>query len=128
MVTTHGFKNLWQGGNFEFLNNLGNLAHTNILLHIAFQIHSQFPCSFEFTEKFLVTLGEHAYFSNFGTFLCDSEYERNLLGVKEKTVSLWSFLNRPEILSKYLNCLYEPNSLVIWPSVAPISLVSINIL
>ena len=92
-----------------------------------FQIHAQFPCSFEFTEKFLVTLADHAYFSNFGTFLCDSEYERNLLGVKENTVSLWSFLNRPEVLSKYLNCLYEPNGKVIWPSVAPVSLVILRI-
>ena len=93
-----------------------------------FQIHAQFPCSFEFTEKFLVTLADHAYFSNFGTFLCDSEYERNLLGVKENTVSLWSFLNRPEVLSKYLNCLYEPNGKVIWPSVAPVSLVILRAL
>ena len=92
-----------------------------------FQIHAQFPCSFEFTEKFLVTLADHAYFSNFGTFLCDSEYERNLLGVKENTVSLWSFLNRPEVLSKYLNCLYEPNGKVIWPSVAPVSLVILRL-
>ena len=89
-----------------------------------FQIHNQFPFCFEFTEKFLVTLADHSYFSNFGTFLCDSEFERNLMGVKEHTVSLWSYLNRPEILSNYLNCLYEPNSKVIWPSVAPVSLVS----
>ena len=94
---------------------------------IQFQIYSQFPCSFEFTEKFLVTLAEHAYFSNFGTFLCDSEYERNLSGVKEKTVSLWSYMNRPDILFNYLNCLYEPNNLVIWPSVAPVSLVSLDL-
>ena len=89
----------------------------------SFQIHNQFPCSFEFTEKFLVTLADHSYFSNFGTFLCDSEFERNLMGVKEHTVSLWSYINRPEILSNYLNCLYEPNPSVIWPSVAPVSLV-----
>ena len=74
-----------------------------------------------------MTLADHSYFSNFGTFLCDSEFERNLMGVKEHTVSLWSYLNRPEILSNYLNCLYEPNSKVIWPSVAPVSLVSLRL-
>lgn len=40
-----------------------------------------------------------------------------------KTVSLWSHLNRPEILRSFLNPLYEPNNRVIWPSVAPMSLV-----
>ena len=99
------------------------LYYTFFFHLLALQIHNQFPCSFEFTEKFLVTLADHSYFSNFGTFLCDSEFERNLMGVKEHTVSLWSYLNRPEILSNYLNCLYEPNSKVIWPSVAPVSLV-----
>lgn len=88
-----------------------------------FQIFYQFPFSFEFNEKFLVTLADHAYFSNFGTFLCDSDYERNLMNVQKHTVSLWSYLNRPEILSDFLNCLYDPNAKVIWPSVAPISLV-----
>ena len=40
-----------------------------------------------------------------------------------KTVSLWSHLNRPEVLRSFLNPLYEPNNRVIWPSVAPMSLV-----
>ena len=70
-------------------------------------------------------LADHAYFSNFGTFLCDSEFERKLLRVQDHTVSLWSYVNRPEILSNYLNCLYDPNQIVIWPSIAPVSLVSI---
>ena len=40
------------------------------------------------------------------------------------TVSLWSYINQPDVLPNYLNCLYDPNAKVIWPSVAPISLVS----
>ena len=94
-----------------------------IFLDCVWQIFNQFPCSFEFTEKFLIRLAEEAYSSRFGTFLCDCERERALINVKEHTVSLWSYLNRPEILSEYLNCMYEPNKSVIWPSVAPISLV-----
>ena len=39
-------------------------------------------------------------------------------------VSLWSYINQPDVLPNYLNCLYDPNAKVIWPSVAPISLVS----
>ncbi len=41
-----------------------------------------------------------------------------------KTVSLWSYLNRPEILRTFLNPFYEPNLTVLWPSVAPQSIVS----
>lgn len=46
-----------------------------------------------------------------------------MLGVREATVSLWSHVNRPEILAGFLNWVYEPNKDIIWPSVAPISLV-----
>ena len=35
-----------------------------------------------------------------------------------------SYINRPEVMTQYLNPLYEPNSACIWPSVAPQSLVS----
>ena len=35
------------------------------------QVYSQFPCSFEFTEKLLVLLADHSLASSFGTFLCD---------------------------------------------------------
>ena len=35
-----------------------------------------------------------------------------------------SFFNRPEVLSQFMNPLYEPNNTVLWPSVAPQSLVS----
>ena len=31
-----------------------------------FQVYQQFPCSFEFNEKFLITVFEHAYSSQFG--------------------------------------------------------------
>lgn len=37
-------------------------------------------------------------------------------------MSLWSWVNRSEELSKFQNPLFEANSLVIWPSVAPQSL------
>ena len=35
-----------------------------------------------------------------------------------------SYINRPEKIGEFMNPLYEPNSNVIWPSVAPQSLVS----
>lgn len=138
-----------------------------LFLDCVWQILRQFPCSFEFNECFLVLLFEHAYASQFGTFLGNSAAERwdwsslmlhvQLMSVlylfwfgfvcvfnythkmwsifhisvffhraklclPEKTVSLWSWVNRPQELERLTNPLYEPNSLVIWPSVAPQSL------
>lgn len=49
-------------------------------------------------------------------------FHRAKLSLPEKTVSLWSWVNRPQELEHLTNPLYEANSLVIWPSVAPQSL------
>ncbi|XP_025090665.1 myotubularin-related protein 9-like [Pomacea canaliculata] len=93
-----------------------------LFVDCVWQIWSQFPCSFEFNEDFLIMLVQHAYYSQFGTFLCNNEAERHQHKLKQRTVSLWSYLNRPEIIKDYLNPMYEPNPAVIWPSVAPQSL------
>ncbi|XP_017785758.1 PREDICTED: myotubularin-related protein 9 [Nicrophorus vespilloides] len=86
------------------------------------QLHYQFPCSFEFTTQMLIILFEHSYASQFGTFLGNCDREREKLEVAKGTTSLWSYLNRPNILTSILNPLYEPNKTAIWPSVAPVSL------
>ncbi|KAF4531437.1 hypothetical protein B566_EDAN004207 [Ephemera danica] len=102
----------------------GQQAPTFLLfLDCVAQVHAQFPCSFEFSTQLLVLLFEHAYTSQFGTFLGNCELERERMQLSTRTVSLWSHLNRPEVLPSLLNPLYEPNSRVIWPSVAPMSLV-----
>uniref|UniRef100_A0A8C3A889 Myotubularin-related protein 9 n=1 Tax=Cyclopterus lumpus TaxID=8103 RepID=A0A8C3A889_CYCLU len=93
-----------------------------LFLDCVWQILRQFPCSFEFSESFLVLVFDHAYASQFGTFLGNSTAERAKLSLPEKTVSLWSWVNRPQELERLTNPLYEANSLVIWPSVAPQSL------
>ncbi|KAF7490996.1 Myotubularin-related protein 9 [Sarcoptes scabiei] len=93
-----------------------------VFLDCVYQIFNQFPCSFEFNEKFLIFLFENAYSSQFGTFLGDCVKERVEMNFAKKTVSLWSYINRPEILKNFLNPLYEPNNNVLWPSVAPQSL------
>lgn len=49
-------------------------------------------------------------------------FHRVKLSLPEKTVSLWSWVNRPQEIERLTNPLYEANSLVIWPSVAPQSL------
>ncbi|KAI1725711.1 myotubularin-like phosphatase domain-containing protein [Ditylenchus destructor] len=92
-------------------------------LDSVWQIMRQYPCSFEFTEEFLIFLFEHAYASEFGTFLGNNEMEKVQFRIKDCTVSLWSYVNHPEILSTFLNPLYEPYDSVLWPSVAPQSIV-----
>jgi hypothetical protein len=62
-------------------------------------------------------------FSLVGTFLGTCEAERMNMKLAERTVSLWSYLNQPDILQSFLNPMYDPNNRVIWPSVAPMSLV-----
>lgn len=71
----------------------------------------------------LILLFEHSYFSQFGTFLGNSESDRVNLQLAKRTTSLWSYLNRPEVITSLLNPLYDPNKAPIWPSVAPVSLV-----
>ncbi|KAK3607056.1 hypothetical protein CHS0354_015367 [Potamilus streckersoni] len=107
---------------FAFTKNRQESPVFLLFLDCVWQIWQQFPCSFEFSEEFLITICEHAYSSQFGTFLCNNEMERKELKLSSKTVSLWSYLNRPEVLERYLNPLYDPNPAVIWPTVAPQSL------
>ncbi|MFH4977553.1 hypothetical protein AB6A40_004262 [Gnathostoma spinigerum] len=91
-------------------------------LDCVWQVYQQFPCSFEFTEIFLIFLFEHAYASEFGSFLGCCEREKRQYDIKNQTVSLWSYVNNPEVLKTFVNSLYEPNKSVLWPSVAPQSI------
>lgn len=93
-----------------------------LFMDSVWQLLNQWPCSFEFTELFLITLIQHSYASQFGTFLCDTVAERMSLGLMEKTISLWSYINRPDVIHTFMNPVYEPNLKIIWPSVAPASL------
>ncbi|XP_068736229.1 myotubularin-related protein 9-like [Montipora capricornis] len=94
-----------------------------LFLDCVWQVYQQFPCSFEFNDRFLITLFEHAYSSQFGTFLCNNEADRLKSQLKTKTISLWSHLNESDVLKPLLNPMYEPNDSVLWPSVASQSLV-----
>ncbi|KFQ49076.1 Myotubularin-related protein 9, partial [Nestor notabilis] len=93
-----------------------------LFLDCVWQLSHQFPFSLEFSEHLLLTLFDNAYASAYGIFLCNNEKERCLCKVKESTHSLWAWLNQPGEKKKYLNPLYSPNTLVIWPSVEPQSI------
>ncbi|KTG46189.1 hypothetical protein cypCar_00007763 [Cyprinus carpio] len=65
------------------------------------QMTRQFPSAFEFNELFLITVLDHLYSCLFGTFLYNSEQERE---VYSRTVSLWSYVNSQ--LEEFTNPLY----------------------
>nr|XP_023696603.1 myotubularin-related protein 3 isoform X2 [Paramormyrops kingsleyae] len=72
------------------------------------QLQRQFPCSFEFSEAFLVKLVQHTYSCLFGTFLCNSSKERDEHRIQERTCSVWSLL-RPANRG-FRNMLYSSHS------------------
>ncbi|KAF2988322.1 hypothetical protein EK904_007635 [Melospiza melodia maxima] len=56
------------------------------------QLMQQFPCSFEFSERFLLEIHDHVYSCQFGNFLGTCHRDREELRIFEKTHSLWPFL------------------------------------
>ncbi|KAF7632756.1 Myotubularin phosphatase domain-containing protein [Meloidogyne graminicola] len=92
-------------------------------LDCVWQLMRQYISCLEFNEQFLIFLFEHAYASEFGTFLGNNEQEKRNFNVKTHTVSLWSYVNHPAVLPIFLNCLYRPYDQPIWPSVAPQSII-----
>uniref|UniRef100_A0A672Z1U6 Uncharacterized protein n=1 Tax=Sphaeramia orbicularis TaxID=375764 RepID=A0A672Z1U6_9TELE len=82
-------------------------------LECVWQLMEQFPCAFEFNERFLITIHSHIYSCQYGNFI-----DLNLL---PSTHSLWSYLwtNRTD----YINPLYRPDHSqtqgLLRPSTAP---------
>ncbi|XP_071599550.1 phosphatidylinositol-3-phosphate phosphatase MTMR7 isoform X2 [Heliangelus exortis] len=74
-------------------------------IECVWQLMEQFPCAFEFNERFLIHIQHHVYSCQFGNFLCNSQKERRELKIQERTYSLWAHLwkNRAD----YLNPLYR---------------------
>ncbi len=77
-------------------------------LDCVYQIMQQFPRLFEFNSRFLLRIAHHAFSLRFGTFLCNCDRERRQLDIKNKTTSLWSYLNSHK--EQYLNPLYCPEA------------------
>jgi len=82
-------------------------------LECVFQLIGQFPCEFEFNERFLLTLLDECYSNRFGTFLHDCEKERIDARVKETTNSLWSYINSN--IQDYRNPLFKYCNYVLFP-------------
>ncbi|VDP77178.1 unnamed protein product [Echinostoma caproni] len=94
-----------------------------LFLDCVWQLWRQYPTCFEFTEELLCFLANHAYCSEFGTFLGNSMKDRARLNTAQKTVSLWSYLNQPTLRRHFKNPLYVGEESVenyaCWPCLAP---------
>uniref|UniRef100_A0A8C5HXC1 Myotubularin-related protein 9-like n=1 Tax=Gouania willdenowi TaxID=441366 RepID=A0A8C5HXC1_GOUWI len=93
-----------------------------LLLDCVHQLWHQFPLALGFSDSLLLRLANEAYASNYGTFLCNNDQERCTHEVKTRTHCLFKALLKPSERDHYLNPLYEPTELAIWPSVQPQSL------
>lgn len=62
---------------------------------------NQFPDYFEFNTRYLLLLSEHIYSCRFGTLLCDSEREREVVaGIRQRTYCMWDYLDSiPELVN-----------------------------
>ncbi|XP_072352954.1 myotubularin-related protein 7b isoform X4 [Scyliorhinus torazame] len=69
------------------------------------QLMEQFPCAFEFNERFLVHIHHHVYSCQFGNFICNNNKESKELRIQEKTNSLWPHLTKNQV--DYKNPLYR---------------------
>eukprot|EP00002_Diphylleia_rotans_P011534 TRINITY_DN2278_c0_g1_i3.p1 TRINITY_DN2278_c0_g1~~TRINITY_DN2278_c0_g1_i3.p1 ORF type:complete len:994 (+),score=195.86 TRINITY_DN2278_c0_g1_i3:147-3128(+) len=78
-------------------------------LDCVYQITRQYPCSFQFNERFLLTLCEHVYSCRFGNFLFDNERERKEFKVSEQTPSLWGYILTHE--REFVNLLYSHDTM-----------------
>ena len=73
-----------------------------------YQIMQQFPTSFEFNESMILEMMDALYSCRFGTFLFNCEQEREEFQVKQRTPSLWEYLQYNKAV--FLNPCYEAPS------------------
>lgn len=85
----------------------------DLFIEALWQLTLQFPMHFEYTESFLIFLLDAVYSGRFGTFLLNSEKERET-HVRDKTVSIWAHINyhihKLNDSSEFVNFFYDPDT------------------
>lgn len=74
-------------------------------LDCTYQILQQFENAFEFNEKLLLTIADHLYSCQYGTFLLNSEKTRVDMKISEYTMSVWTDILRDS--KTYINPSYR---------------------
>ncbi|XP_063622716.1 myotubularin-related protein 6 [Cydia splendana] len=78
------------------------------LLDATWQLLRQSPEAFQFNERFLLTLHDHAHACQYGTFVGNCQKDRRDLRLSERTFSLWGYMANH--LNEYKNPLYNPKA------------------
>ncbi|CAJ0571604.1 unnamed protein product, partial [Mesorhabditis spiculigera] len=119
--TIHGFEVLiekdWLGFGHKFDDRCAHVGANNDeapkevspvfsqWLDCVWQIWKMRPRAFEFNERFLIELHEHAYSCQFGTFLGNCDCDRKSLSLSTRTKSLWTYLDSRQ--DDFLNPFYD---------------------
>lgn len=74
-------------------------------LDCVYQIVQLYPDAFEFNTEYLLEFSFHVYSCRFGSLLCDTERERELMvGIRQRTFSIWDHLDsKPEFCNPTFN-------------------------
>lgn len=83
------------------------------------QLLNQFPQSFQFNEKYLLTIHDHVYSCQFGTFIGNCQKDREEYKLSSRTYSLWGYLTNNA--DEFVNPLYSHNSQmdILKPNLSP---------
>ncbi|XP_076001489.1 phosphatidylinositol-3-phosphate phosphatase MTMR7-like [Genypterus blacodes] len=74
-------------------------------LECVWQLSEQFPCAFEFNERFLIAIHTHVYSCQYGSFLGNCQKERKHIRLHERSHSAWPQLWKAR--AEYTNPLYK---------------------
>uniref|UniRef100_A0A8B9RK39 Myotubularin related protein 8 n=1 Tax=Astyanax mexicanus TaxID=7994 RepID=A0A8B9RK39_ASTMX len=82
------------------------------------QLSEQFPCAFQFNERYLLTIHDHVYACQYGNFIGNCQKERQ--DMRERTFSLWPFLLQCQ--DEFRNPLYKrsTHNSLLRPSTLPL--------
>ncbi|XP_076869711.1 myotubularin-related protein 7b isoform X2 [Brachyhypopomus gauderio] len=91
------------------------------LLECVWQLMEQFPCAFEFNERFLLQLHTYVHSCQFGNFIGNSQKERRSLRIRERTHSVWPHLweNRTEFTNPLYRADHSQTQGVLRPVTTP---------
>ncbi|KAK7172846.1 hypothetical protein R3I93_002845 [Phoxinus phoxinus] len=89
-------------------------------LECVWQLSEQFPCVFEFNERYLIEIHNQVYACQYGNFIGNCQKERLEMRLHEKTFSLWTHLLENQ--HQYRNPLYRRTveSTLLRPSTLPL--------
>ena len=82
-------------------------------------VTSKFVCLLQFNENFLITIEEHVYSCQYGTFIGNAMCQREELNIRDRTYSLWGHICFHN--DEYLNPLYDKSTSksVLRPNIVP---------